>query len=140
ARAPCSERETEREERVLCAMDDDWDDWGDDDGEAAAADAGDNSNSSDKSEGWDWPGAATTKPPAATIETQQSSQDEKAAVEREAREAVVAEMTEKFFIELRSYLENLADPSVREEINQELTKCDFASLTRYYDGRDDLAT
>lgn len=23
---------------------------------------------------------------------------------------------------------------------QELTKCDFASLTRYYDGRDDLAT
>ncbi|CAM9423590.1 unnamed protein product [Ectocarpus sp. 4 AP-2014] len=121
-------------------MADDWDDWGDDDGEAAAADGGDNSNSSDKSQGWDWPVAATTKPPAATIPTQQSSQDENAAVEREAREAVVAEMTEKFFVELRSYLENLADPSVREEINQELTKHDFASLTRYYDGRDDLAT
>lgn len=99
-------------------MADDWDDWGDDDGEAAAADGGDNSSSSDKSEGWDWPVAATTKPPGATIANQQSRQDENSAVEREAREAVVAEMTENFFIELRSYLENLADPSVREEINQ----------------------
>ncbi|CAB1100964.1 unnamed protein product [Ectocarpus sp. CCAP 1310/34] len=121
-------------------MADDWDDWGDDDGEVAVADGGDNSNSSDKSEGWDWPVAATTKPPSPAIAIQQSSQDENAAVEREAREAVVAEMTEKFFVELRSYLENLADPSVREEINQELNKCDFASFTRYYDGRDDLAT
>ncbi|CAN0140421.1 unnamed protein product, partial [Ectocarpus fasciculatus] len=124
-------------------MADDWDDWGDDDDEAAASDGGDNNSSSDKSEGWDWPVAATTKPPApigAAVPKQQSPEDESSAVEREAREAVVEEMTEKFFVELRSYLENLADPSVRQKINQELTKCDFASLTRYYDGRDDLAT
>lgn len=102
-------------------MADDWDDWGDGDDEAAAADGGDNS-SSDKSEGWDWPVAATTtKPPApicTAVPKQQSPEDESSAVEREAREAVVEEMTEKFFVELRSYLENLADPSVREEINQ----------------------
>lgn len=102
-------------------MADDWDDWGDDDNEEAAADGGDNNSSGDKSEGWDWPVAATTKPPAATTAEQQSPQrheDESSAVEREAREAAVDEMTEKFFVELRSYLENLADPSVREEINQ----------------------
>lgn len=91
-------------------MADDWDDWGDDDNKSAKG--------SDKSEGWDWPaGGGSSAAPGAKQEQQQHDQSP-AVEEAEARDAAVDEMTEKFFLELQKYLEDLADPSVREEINQ----------------------
>lgn len=94
-------------------MADDWDDWDDDDNKSAKG--------SDKSEGWDWPAAEGGSSAAALAAKQeQQRHDQSSALEEEvqARDAAVDEMTEKYFNELRKYLEDLADPSVREEINQ----------------------
>ncbi|CAM9295241.1 unnamed protein product [Laminaria digitata] len=49
-------------------------------------------------------------------------------------------MTEKYFAELQKYQEDLADPSVREEINKELESRQFSSLAEYYDGKSELAS
>eukprot|EP00903_Cladosiphon_okamuranus_P012183 g11426.t1 len=119
-------------------MADDWDDWGDDDDKSAKG--------SDKSEEWDWPaserGSSAAAAAAAALGAKQEQQEldqSPIAEENEARDAAVDELMEKYFLELQKYLEDLADPSVREEINQELTKRGVSSLARYYDGRDDLA-
>lgn len=106
-------------------MADGWDDWGD--GEAQAE--------NDNSEGWDWPteDGCSTEPATATAvvvsadtnskshrlveESNQRGIDE--GLETAAQLARQAdEMTEKYFAELQKYQEDLADPSVREEINK----------------------
>lgn len=108
-------------------MADDWDDWGDDDDKSVTGDA---SNCSEKSEGWDWPGTSAEKDSATAATTAErvapNDPDSKStrlaeAEEREAREEAVGEMAENYFAELQRYLEDLADPSVREEINQVCT-------------------
>lgn len=101
-------------------MADGWDDWGDDDDNQ--------SHSSEKSEGWDWPAeeggtAAEVAKPTTTRTTRRpvaaESTNSTENVEAEARTArAVNEMTDKFFLELRRYQEDLADPCVREEVNQ----------------------
>lgn len=98
-------------------MADDWDDWGDDDGNSV--------KSSDKSEGWDWPSAeGGSSATALGAKQEQQQRDQGSALEEnEAKDAAVDEMTEKYFLELQKYLEDLADPSVREEINQVHYRC-----------------
>lgn len=108
-------------------MADGWDDWGDDD------DDDNQSHSSEKSEGWDWPAeegssaaaaAAVVVAKPATSRTNHPVDAESNSsctedIEAEARPArAVDEMTDKFFLELRRYQEDLADPCVREEINK----------------------
>lgn len=89
-------------------MADEWDDWGDGDNKSA--------NGSDKSEGWDWPSAAA---PAPFGKQEQHQQQSSASLEEDgARDAALEDMTEEYFVELRQYLQDLADPSVREEIDQ----------------------
>lgn len=90
-------------------MADGWDDWSDEDSKSAKG--------SDKSEGWDWPAAEGESPALAAKQEQQQHDQSSALEEAEARDAAVDEMAGKYFIELRKYLEDLADPSVREEIN-----------------------
>lgn len=97
----------------MWSMADGWDDWGDD-GSASA-------DGSDKSEGWDWPSAEAPAPAAGGQKQRQQQQSSASLEEAEARDAAVDEMTEKYFVELRKYLEDLADPSVREEIDQVCT-------------------
>jgi len=80
-------------------MADGWDDWGDDDNKSA--------NGSDKSEGWDWPSTTAAVPGGQEQRQQQQQQSSAAVEEAEARDAAVDEMTEKYFVELRKYLEEL---------------------------------
>lgn len=104
-------------------MADDWDDWGD--GEARS--------DTEKSEGWDWPTEAgySAESTAAVVldadtnsksrclpdESNQNGSDE--GLETEAQLArQVDEMTDNYFSELQKYQEDLADQSVREEINK----------------------
>lgn len=97
-------------------MADDWDDWGDDDNKSAKG--------SDKSEGWDWPAAegGASGGSALVAKQEQRQHDPSPDLEDvEERNAAVDEMTGKYFLELQKYLEDLADPSVREEINQVCT-------------------
>lgn len=104
-------------------MADDWDDWGD----------GDAHSDTEKSEGWDWPTEAgcsaestasvvldadtNSKSRCLAEESNQKGSDE--GLEKEAQLArQVDEMTDNYFSELQKYQEDLADPSVREEINK----------------------
>lgn len=119
-------------------MADDWDDWGD--GEAQSE--------SENSEEWDWPAAARcpTEPPTTTAvvvdadiyskshglveESNQRGSDE--GLETEAQLArQVDEMTDNFFAELKKYQEDLADPSVREEINKVRRQNTINSMVDY---------
>lgn len=116
-------------------MADDWDDWGDDDDDGDNSNSKNNnksvavvSNSNEKSEGWDWPSsnaevAATTHNQRGERQQQEENSSPAAVLEQdlEARDAAVEEMTGKYFDELRKYLEDLADPSVREAINEVCT-------------------
>lgn len=105
-------------------MADGWDDWGDDDDNATSNSSNKSAtivSGSEKSEGWDWPStAASTAEVAFTNQRGEQNEESSAALEQdlEAREAAVEEMTETYFVELRKYREDLADPSVREGINQ----------------------
>lgn len=98
-------------------MADDWDDWGDDEDENSSKSAANVSISSEKSEGWEWPSTAAIVP---SSQDGRQQEERSAALEQglEARDAAVEEMTGFFFAELRKYLEDLADPSVREGINK----------------------
>lgn len=104
-------------------MADDWDDWGDSEAQSET----------EKSEGWDWPGeAGCSAESAASVvlnadtdsksrclaeESNQKGTDE--GLETEAQLArQVDEMTGNYFAELQKYQEDLADPSVRGEINK----------------------
>lgn len=123
--AACLEPSTEQPLSLFQAslMADDWDDWGD--GEAQSE--------TEKSEGWDWPteagcsaesaasvvldGDTDSKSRCLPEESHQKGSDE--GLETKAQLArQVDEMTENYFAELQKYQEDLADPSVREEINK----------------------
>lgn len=105
-------------------MADDWDDWGDDKAQS----------DHDNSEGWDWPTATEgSTEPAATpalleghtisrsrrlVEESNQGESDEGQETGAQRARQVSEMADKHFVELQKYQEDLADPSVREEINK----------------------
>lgn len=116
------------------AMSDGWDDWDDEDTQINEA----------ESDGWDWPAeeereSSRTSAPTSHGATQKQrtsssgrssrrvSDDKRVntepleleSAEEESRFArEVEDFTDKFFAELGKYLEDIADPSVRENINK----------------------
>lgn len=125
-------------------MADDWDDWGD----------GDEQSDGAKSEGWDWP-ADERRPAASAADKNADEAPERMASrgvdrmtaaggggllpgandqhieEKERLAEQMDKMTEKFFVQLQRYLEDLADPSAREEINEVMHThgCEFKAGT-----------
>ena len=104
-------------------MADGWDDWGDDD----------NKSESNHSEGWEWPVGDESRDVIETItaknavqsttnlEYQQSNKPAESLEQLEEEARLVRrhdERTDFFFDELRSYQLDLADPSVKERINE----------------------
>lgn len=114
-------------------MSHDWDDWGDDGEQSDGV----------KSEGWDWPVeeeeklAATKAAPCRRVvqvgrtsctnsssraPPRKSFDDKRRAPRDEKAEEIFSreleELTEKFFSELRGFLEDVVDPSVRESTNK----------------------
>lgn len=119
-------------------MSDDWDDWDDDDHHPS--DAG--------SEGWDWPSETSSrhvdtdvKPGKVASQLEKASLqsnvscvlpnkgavDERGLLEKAEKEGQLSreeeELTEKFFVELRGYLEDVVDPTVREDTNKVRMRC-----------------
>ncbi|CAM9841734.1 unnamed protein product [Choristocarpus tenellus] len=110
-------------------MSDKWDEWSD------------SLPGEDQDDDWDWPDDSVKEEENTIVPLDTTVVEEgPSCTSARAISLLIEERSEHYFKGLKAYLQDLADPCVREKINEVLTSRTYAGLTEYYKGRNDLAT